>query len=140
MNSLEEIKKRLSYVENNNLFDAHYINDMKYLIDINRLDQKNVERLMKEREEDAGQIKAHLTTCSELLKMIDLKDQAIINASVELVKFMKLVFHPNEKEYQNLKVLIEKVMSIPGMEPPEAENLYLKPENKVWIFTGGSLE
>ncbi len=29
---IEQIKKRLHYIESNNLFDAHYINDMKYLI------------------------------------------------------------------------------------------------------------
>lgn len=97
MNSIDEIKKRLAYAENNNLFQAHYINDMKFLI------KKN---------------KSHLEACCKLTEAIELKDQAIINVSVELIKFMKLTFDPDEIEYNKLKFLIEKVISIPGLELP----------------------
>jgi hypothetical protein len=43
----EDIKKRLAYAENHNLFDAHYINDMKTLLEQNDRLTKELNLLRK---------------------------------------------------------------------------------------------
>ena len=42
---LQDIQKRLSYVQDNNLFDSHYINDMKSLLSTIEGLKREAERL-----------------------------------------------------------------------------------------------
>ena len=58
MNNLDEIKKRLAYAENNNLFQAHYINDMKWLIENLRIANQTISALRNQRAQEDEAIKA----------------------------------------------------------------------------------